>query len=479
MKSARFSRLYGLALTLMVAGTAWGDSLPELGEASAVDVPPALERQIGEAQMNDIRQREPTYLDDAELGDYLNRLAARLLAAGNVREVEVRLFAIDNPTINAFAMFGGFIGINTGLVLAAQQESEVAGVLAHEIAHVTQRHLARQIAQQKQVALGSMVGIALAILAARSNADVANAALATSQAAGIQAQLGFSRDHEREADRIGFEMLQRAGFDPQGMVSFFQRLQRAGRVYENNAPVYLRTHPLTFERITDMEHRAAQLAPGPPAGGDAEFRLLQAKLAASRGTPDEAVREFARRAAEDPASPVVAYGQAVALMRDRQWEAARRAVQRADPDSPVVSRLSAEIAAAAGDRQIAERLYRQALARHPDRVAIFYGLADHLLNTGGFAAARTLLEGRLRTVRDDAELHARLARAYDGLGLVASRHRAQAEAYQLRGQTHAAIEQLELAQRAGTQDFVEQSIIDARLRELKRRQAELTPAKTQ
>jgi predicted Zn-dependent protease len=472
--------------TLLVfgAGFAAADNLPDLGDASALDVPPALERQVGEAQMNEIRLRESRFLDDPELATYLRRIADRLVAANDTANLEVRLFALDDPSINAFAMFGGYIGVNTGLITSAHSESEVAGVLAHEIAHVSQRHLARQVSAQKQVALGSMLAIAVAIFAARSNPDVANAAIAGSQAAGIQAQLGFTRDHEREADRIGFDMMQRSGLDSRAMVSFFHRLQRAGRVYENNAPAYLRTHPLTLERITDLEHRVAQAAPYAQRGdGAGEFRLIQARLLAQGGQPDDALVaardrfERAGKEAEDRA--VAAYGLAVALLRARQADEAEQVLAGADSRSPLVQRLSAEIAAARGDRALAIHRYRKALAQHEDRPALWYGLSEMLLADRQFEAARELLDHRLRKAGDDPESYARLARAYEGLGRVASRHRAQAEAYQLRGQTLAAIEQLELAQRAGTPDFVEQSMIDARLRELKRRQSDLAPERRQ
>ena len=481
MKPRVFAASLASCLLLALgAGFAGADNLPDLGDASAVDVPPALERLVGESQMNEIRLREPRFLDDAELRFYLQTLANRLVAAGDVGGVEVQLFALDDPAINAFAMFGGYIGVNTGLITAAQSESEVAGVLAHEIAHVSQRHLARQVAAQKQVALGSMLAIAVAIFAARSNADVANAALATSQAAGIQAQLGFTRDHEREADRIGFEMMQRSGLDSRAMVSFFHRLQRAGRVYESNAPAYLRTHPLTLDRITDLEHRVAQAAPyAQRRGGTSDFALIQAKLLAMRGPTTDALDAARDRyakvadSAEDRA--VASYGLAVALMRSQQFDEAARVIDDADPQSPLVQRLAAEIAAARGRQGEAEQRYRQALAQHDERPALWYGLADLLLAAGQHEVARDLLDRRLRKASDDADAYARLARAYAGLGRIASRHRAQAEAYQLRGQTLAAIDQLELAQRAGTSDFVEQSMIDARLRELKRRQADRTP----
>lgn len=482
MKKRSIAATIATALSFLGAGWVGANDLPDLGDSSAVDVPPALERQVGEAQMNEIRVRESRFLDDPELTDYLNRLADRLTAVSDSGTQRIQLFAMDDPSINAFAMFGGYIGVNTGLIIAAKSESEVAGVLAHEIAHVLQRHLARQVAAQKQVALGSMLAIAVAIFAARSNADVANAALATSQAGAIQAQLGFTRDNEREADRIGFDMMQRSGLDARAMVSFFKRLQQAGRVYETGAPTYLRTHPLTVDRITDLEHRVVQAGvPTRAAPDQKEFRLIQAKLRALRGAPGEALdaAEDRLRKAEGVDLPAAAYEMAVALNRQLKFAEAAAMLTKADQDSPLVQRLAAEIALAGGDRIGAEKRYRRAVAQSPGRPALWYGLVDLLLSGKKFEEARVVLEERLRKVADDPEIHARLARAFEGLGRNASRHRAQAEAYLLRGQTLAAIEQLELAQRAGSADFVEQSMIDARLRELKRRQADIAPEKRQ
>jgi predicted Zn-dependent protease len=164
-------------------------------------------------------------------------------------------FPINDPTINAFAMPGGYIGVHTGLILSAQSESELAGVMSHEISHVTQRHIARQVFQSKKIGMASMVAMGLALLAARSNSQVSSAAIATSQAGAISAQLAFSRDFERESDRLGFDILRKAGMDVRGMSAFFERLQGVVRVSENTATAYLRTHPLTSERLTDMQNR--------------------------------------------------------------------------------------------------------------------------------------------------------------------------------------------------------------------------------
>lgn len=210
----------------MLAPAAMAEGLPDLGESSQSDLSPQMERKIGETAMRDIRKRESSYLEDAELSGYLNDLGTRLEAGMPEVHQDFEFFALRDPTLNAFAIPGGFIGVHTGLILAAQSESELAGVLGHEMAHVTQHHIARLVGQQKQVGLMSLAALAVAILAARSNSDLSQAVVATGTAASIQSQLNFTRDFEREADRIGIQSLQAAGFDARAMAAFFERLQR-------------------------------------------------------------------------------------------------------------------------------------------------------------------------------------------------------------------------------------------------------------
>src|SRR5205085_438326 len=196
---------------------------------------------------------------DAEATDYITSLGKRLATQGPDARQDLDFFLIDDRQINAFALPGGHIGVNTGLLLAAQNESEVASVLALEIAHVTQRHIGRIIAQQKSGTILSLAGMALAVLASRAGSDLGIAAASAAQAGAMQNMLNFTRDHEREADRVGLQTLEAAGFDVRAMPVFFERLQRATRIYEGGAPTYLRTHPVTHERIADIQNRIERL----------------------------------------------------------------------------------------------------------------------------------------------------------------------------------------------------------------------------
>jgi predicted Zn-dependent protease len=455
---------------------ALADDLPDLGESARADFSPQLERKIGESIMNEIRLREPSYLDDADINDYLSRFGNRLVAASSNPGGDFHFFAIRDNTVNAFAMFGGFIGLNTGTLLTSQSESELAGVVAHEISHVTQSHLARQIAKEKQNSIASMITMAVGLLAARSNSQVAVAAIASAQAGSIQSQLAYSRDFEREADRVGYQTLEKSGFDVRGMGDFFERLQKAGRVYENNAPVYMRSHPMTIERLSDMQNRA-QGAPYRQVANSIDFHLVRAKLRAQMGTAREAVSEFETQLREQKYSSeaAVRYGLSYALLRAKDVAGAQREMNTLKAlklSSAMVPGLAAEIRAAAGDLPAAQAIYRDALQRFPQSKALVYGYADALYAGQQYESALKFIESQLQLYSSDFKLYGLQAKTYAALGKRLPQHRAQSEFYALQGQLSEAIEQLILAQRATDGSFYDQSVVDARMRELRKQQAE-------
>lgn len=426
--------------------------------------------------MNEIRLREPSYVDDPEINDYLSSLGRRLVEASANPTGDFSFFAIRDNTVNAFAMFGGFIGVNTGTILTAQSESELAGVIAHEIAHVTQHHLARQIAKEKQNTIPSMIAMAVGVLAARSNSSVAAASIASAQAGVIQAQLAYTRDFEREADRLGFQSLDKAGFDVRSMGDFFERLQKSGRLYENNAPVYLRSHPLTVERISDMQNRA-QDSPYRQVVSSLDFQLVRAKLRALMGTPREAVAEFESQVRErKSASPAAArYGLVYALMRAKDVQAAQRefeALSALKVSSPMIADLAAQIRSKAGDLPAAQAIYRDGLQRFPQSKSLVYGYAESLYAGRQYDQAQLFLDSQLQLSATDYQLYGLQAKTYSAQGKRLQQHRAQAEFYLLQGLLGQAVEQLQFAQQATDGNFYEQSAVDARLRELRKLQAE-------
>lgn len=464
-----------LVFLLFLAPAVMAEGLPDLGEASQAELPLQMEKRIGESIMQDIRLHESTYMDDPEISAYINRLGLRLVSQSTEAHQDFEFFVLKDATLNAFAMPGGYIGVHTGLILAAQSESELASVLAHEISHVTQHHLARQFSTQSQAQLPILMSMAVAILAARSHSDLSAGAMMAGQAAGIQQQLNYSRDFEREADRLGLQLLDRAGFDVRGMAAFFERLQKFGRLYDNNAPGYLRTHPLTTERIADMENRI-RMMPYRQVPDSLDFLLVRAKLRAEEGTPADAVAEFASQVKERKFNNEIAsrYGLAYALWRAKDYAGAQREVdelRRQKAGSAMIEGFAAQLCMSQNDAAGALAILRPALLRFPQERALAYAQVEALLAQGSAQRALDAATDDLQSYPSDAHMHGLQARTYADLGKRLLQHRAQAEVYVLQGQLLPAIEQLQLAQKAGDGDFYEHSAVDSRLRELKLRQA--------
>ena len=463
--------------SLFAAAGIFAQSLPDLGGAGDAGLSPQTERRIGEAIMREIRFREPNYLDDPEITDYLATLGGRLAqhAAGARQDFE--FFAMRDPTINAFAMPGGFVGVHTGLLLAAESESEVASVLAHEIAHVTQRHIARMLGQQQQMQLPLLAAMAAAILLGGSRPDLAAGAITATQAGAVQTQLAYSRDFEREADRIGFQALEGAGFDVNAMGAFFEKMQRSQRVADDGSlPGYLRTHPVTTERIADAQNRAASRSYKQHLDSP-EFHLVRAKLRAGSGDARDTVEFFQSSVREKRyASEFAArYGLAASLLRAQRAKEAQAELDRAraaGAAGPMVETLAARIRLALGDRAGAAALLGDAHTRFPHSRPLLYAHAEALQEAGRNERAQGLLTDALRAHPRDPRLHQLQARNYAALGKRLLQHQSQAEVYALHGSLPAAIEQLQIARAAGDGDFYQLSVVDARLKELRAQHAQ-------
>jgi predicted Zn-dependent protease len=466
-----------------IAIGASAQGLPDLGGGGDAGLAPQTERRIGESIMREIRFRDPSYLDDPEVADYLGTLGARLAQHSAGARQDFEFFAMRDPTINAFALPGGFVGVHTGLLLAAESESEVASVLAHEVAHVTQRHIARMLGQQQQMQLPMLAAIAAANQLGGSRPDLAAGATAAVQAGAVQTQLSYSRDFEREADRIGFQALEDAGFDVHAMGSFFEKMQRGMRISDDGSvPGYLRTHPITTERIADAQNRATSRSYRQYVDSS-EFQLVRAKLRAASGDSRTAVEYFQgsvreRRYASESAAR---YGLASALLRARRPKEAQAELDRAraaGAAGPMVEMLAARIRLALGDRAGAATLLGEAHARFPHSRPLLYAHADALQDAGRNADAQVLLTDALRVHPRDHRLHQLQAKNYAALGKRLLQHQSQAEVYALQGSLPAAIEQLQIARNADDGDFYQLSVVDARLKQLRAQHAqELKDAK--
>ena len=470
-------RITVLCLSLaLLPPQASAQTLPELGDTSGALLPPALERKIGEQAMREIRFREPSYLDDPELAEYVNEVGRRVVASTSDAQQDFEFFVVRDNTINAFAMPGGFVGVHTGLLLAAQTESELASVLAHEVAHVTQHHLARLLGRQEQMSIPTLAAVVLGLLAARSRPDVTQAVIAGASAANVQSQLNYTREFEREADRIGFQYLQQAGFDVTAMGTFFERMQKASRLYENNAPAYLRTHPLTSERIADMQNRAQNVV-YKQSPDSVEFHLVRARLLAEQGSPRDAVAHFDELVREHRYANEAGarYGLASAELRVKDFrraESETEAVRKLLGPHPMVELLMARIRLGDGNPAGARDVLRSALSRFPNSRPLHYAYIDVLQGMGQHQAALAWLGELVKSYPRDARLYSLQAKSYAASGKRLLHHQALAETYVLQGTLPAAIEQLQLAQKSGDGDFYQLSAVEARLRDLRTQQAE-------
>ena len=481
-----FAALLALALSLpapmpllaqdMRQGTVF-DSLPRIGAAAADELSPQLERDIGEAVRRDFR-RQGLLIEDPEVVDYLNQLGDQLGATGPAAGYGFEFFAVRDATLNAFAVPGGFIGVHSGLIVAASNESELASVLGHEMGHVTQRHIARMIAQGRQSSVVSLATAVLAILAARSNPQAAGGLVALGEGIAQDQMLAFSRDAEREADRVGLDILRQAGFDPNAMVAFFGRLQDATRIYDSGAPTYMRTHPVTSERMADIQNRLSRERYRQHVDS-VEFSLVRAKLEALANTGTDGLeraraaierrlrdRSFVNEAAAQYQLAVIANEQGDVDVARVALGAARSAL--GEPHA-MLARLAIHIDMRAGRHDAALSASRDALVAFPFARALVHQHGDLLLRMRRFDEAAEYLEAQVRRHRGDSNLWRMLSEARFGAGQPVAARRAVAEHYALDGGLLAAIEQLRIAQREAGGDFYVGSQIDARLRELQAR----------
>lgn len=455
--------------------------LPGLGESADENLSRVAERRLGELMMRRIRAAPGGVLDDPELETWLGTLATRLAARSEVAGGQTfELFGINHPSINAFALPGGFIGVHTGLIIQTQSESELASVIAHEIAHVTQRHIARMLEQQQQSGGITIASLVAAILAARASPQAAGGLIALGGSLQMQQMLGFSREAEREADRVGLTLLRDAGFDPQAMVSFFGRLQSANRLQEHAQQSYFRTHPFTGERMTDIQNRVLALRYRQHASS-VEFGLIRVRLAAliDRDPVQLAYRraELRRQVEAGAIDRLLGeYGLATIAHVLKDLDEARRAIDQARQalgaaaPHPFVESLAAEIELTAHHPERALSIVEPVLKTAPDARALLR------LKARALRAAQSQPEGTaaflrqaVLQAREDAVLWEMLAQAESDLGRTGQSHRAMAQRYALSGSLPAAVEQLELALRSRTLDFFEASETDVALRALRAR----------
>jgi predicted Zn-dependent protease len=475
---------------------AWAQNniqLPTLGDSS--ELASATERRIGESIARQI-YRDPAYLDDAVLSEYIQNLWQPLLDAARMRgelseELDQR-FAWEimigrDREINAFALPGGYLGVYLGLIGLVSNSDELASVLAHELSHVTQRHISRLMTQQSRQAPMMLAAMVLGALVLGKSPDAGSALIVGGQAVAMQTQLNFSRDMEREADRVGFGVMTQAGYDPKAFVSMFEKLQQASRLNDNGSFPYLRSHPLTTERISDMQSRQMLDAPRttPPKPPDFYQAMLAARARVlSRPGPD-ALRSWiadgnavaAKEKDLTYASAGVLYAAALGALQLREMDTARRLAGvlmqwSAGNAKPLrtAKMLAAEIEWAAGDMKAVASLID---ADAPGRPELIMG-SQLRIRTGQAREAIARLQPWVSTHPRDAAAWQLLSNAYDAQGQTLRALRAEAEVQVARLDYSGALDRFKAAQDfvrqpppgSGPVDHIEASIIDARTREV-------------
>lgn len=500
----------GLAAALFALGVAVapparaqsaGDALPEMGSSAATLITPAEEARYGAMILRELR-RQDALVEDPLVEGWLQGLGFRVAAASAEPDHGYTFFMMRDRRINAFATLGGLVGMNAGLVLAAEREDEVAGVLAHEVAHVTQRHVLRSAEKSQQNQLPVMLAMLGAMAAAsqsnaRNSGDAMSAAVVGAQALMLQMQIDYTRSNESEADRLGIETLARAGFDPIGIADFFGRLARASRGNSGGwqAPEYLRTHPVTTTRIAEARDRAAKIArqPAPllvraeddghlllppplrPAEGDLGardpvFAWARERLRVlSAATPRDALAEYG--SAGDDGDDARRYGHALALTRDGKGAAALarfEALLTRHPDHLWVRLGAAEAAHEAGRRDDATRRYESLLADYRDHRAVSLSYAEALNERGTAEAGRraqAVLRPLLASATEDLLLQQRFARASELAGDANRAAEAHAEAAFLSGRAEDALKQLDALKQRDDVDYVQRARVEARMAE--------------
>ncbi|MDS4020757.1 MAG: M48 family metalloprotease [Candidatus Competibacter sp.] len=463
-----------VGMTPFVRPSAQSIRLPDIGDPSQVDFGPDEEQKLGLEIMRKLRERDMV-MGDVQLNEYLNSIGQSIVTYADRSDVPYHFFMVRDSGINAFALPHNFIGVNAGLLLATQREDELAGVMAHEIAHVSQHHIVRAIADMKRLTLPMAAAMIAGAALAAASKQAGQAAMVGTMAAGAQHQISFTRANEQEADRIGMQLLAKAGFDPRGMTDFFTKLERlSSGEARNQVPEMLLTHPRPENRVADTQDRV-EIPPirrAPPRDRKAyDLAKARARVLATDDT-HTLIRNLETTLAREDAAGETAtrYAYALALRQAGRYDDAQQQIARllkSDPDRLAFRIEAAEVALAKGDRAQAWRLFEDARQLYPDdfTLAMHYGQAS--TTQGDPKMAMRLLQPHLRRRPNDPQLYATYAQAAQRSGDMAATHATMAEYHYLNGELLPAIEQLELGLRNPGISPNQEAQLQARLKQLK------------
>ncbi|WP_446830182.1 beta-barrel assembly-enhancing protease [Candidatus Foliamicus sp.] len=455
------------------AQTGREQALPDMGSLADSALTSQEEREIALSVIEQIR-RAGKLVNDPEINEYVADLGGRLAYRAQNGDHQFHFFVVQDPSINAFALPGGYIGVHTGLIEATANESELAGVLAHEIAHVTQRHISRQIQAMRGTGIMSMAMLVGALLVGSlmgGGGEMMQGALMATQGAALQQRINFTRAHEYEADRIGIGTLAEAGFDPRGLPSFFETMSRRDSLAAAAVPEILRTHPVGVNRIAEARGRIApQMMRDVDSSLNYYLARAQARLLDSEN-PESALRHFrSLPTTENPANIGKFYGEALALLEvgePVEAQAVLRTLLAEYPNSIPLRIAAARASAAAGRMTETRRAFDDALHLFPGNLSIAHRYAETLIANGQAPMARELLLEYLISGKLNPETTRLLAQASGESGQVADAHYFMAEYELMRLNLNGAHTQLELALKAAEQsDAVRRSRIEARLEQV-------------
>ncbi|VXC83377.1 M48 family metalloprotease [Pseudomonas sp. 9Ag] len=456
-----------LTLACLIGQPVIANDLPSLGDSSSGIVSPEQEHQLGRAWLSLLRGQVPQ-LSDPLLKDYLERSVYRLAETSQLQDRRLEFVLLDSPQLNAFAAPGGIIGVNGGLFLHAQTEAEYASVLAHELAHLSQRHFARGLEAQKRMQLPLMAAMLAGVVAAAAGAgDAGIAAIISTQAAAIQSQRRFSRQNEQEADRIGIINLERAGYAPRAMPEMFGRLMRQYR-YDQKPPEFLLTHPVTESRIADTKNRAEQY-PDTGVEDSLRYQLLRARMDLKfESTPGVSAKRFRAMLADDPNLDAARYGLALAQMKSGQLKEAEANLEpllAKEPEDTTYNLAQIELDITANRLAAARKRMQTLLGLYPGNYPVRQANIDLLIKETKLQDAEQQLNALVEARPQDPDIWYQVAEIRGLTGNIIGLHQARAEYFALVGDYDQAIEQLDFAKRR-SDNFQSAARIDARQQQL-------------
>lgn len=453
-----------LALACLLASPVIASDLPSLGDSSSSIVSPMQEHVMGRAWLSMLRG-QVGQLDDPQLKSFVEHSVYKLAETSQVQDRRLEFVLIDSSQLNAFAAPGGIIGVNGGLFLYAQTEAEYASVMAHELAHLSQRHFARGVEAQQRMQLPMMAALLGGIIAAAAGAgDAGMAAIVSTQAAAMQERQRFSRQNEQEADRIGILNLEKAGYDPRAMPSMFERLMRQYR-YDRKPPEFLLSHPVSESRIADTRNRAEQY-PGSGIEDSLRYQLMRMRVQLFyEESPGMAAKRFRSILDENPKLDVARYGLALAQLKSGQLEQARESLQpllQKAPNEVIYNLALIELDTTANRLKEAQERVQRLLKLYPNDYPLNQSLVDLLLKQNRSSEAEKVLDQLIKTRPNDPDIWYQVAETRGQANNIIGLHQARAEYFALVGDYDQAIQQLDLAKRRASNNFQLASRIDAR-----------------